>query len=73
LNIALRKYLKLHAKYFVLDISKAYRNVDFEASKINNVIANHFYRKGLFDLGDSFVLKCGESDAIYLKLSFQDM
>uniref|UniRef100_A0ACD5UHB1 Uncharacterized protein n=1 Tax=Avena sativa TaxID=4498 RepID=A0ACD5UHB1_AVESA len=73
LNVALSKYLKLLEKSFNSDISKAYRNVDFEASTINNIIANHFYRQGLFDLGDSFVQECGESDGAYLKLSFQEM
>ncbi|CAM0955055.1 unnamed protein product [Alopecurus aequalis] len=73
LNVALSKYLKLLEKSFNPDISKAYRNVDFEASTINNIIANHFYRQGLFDLGDSFVHECGESDGTYLKLSFQEM
>jgi hypothetical protein len=73
LNVALSKYLKLLEKSFNPDISKAYRNVDFEASTINNIIANHFYRQGLFDLGDSFVHECGESDASYLKSSFQEM
>ncbi|KAM0893267.1 hypothetical protein ACQ4PT_025224 [Festuca glaucescens] len=73
LNVALSKYLKLLEKSFNPDISKAYRNVDFEASTINNIIANHFYRQGLFDLGDSFVHECGESDGSYLKSSFQEM
>ncbi|KAI4971726.1 hypothetical protein ZWY2020_002640 [Hordeum vulgare] len=31
------------------------------------------YLKGLFDLGDSFVHECGESDETYLKLPFQEM
>jgi hypothetical protein len=73
LNVALSKYLKLLEKSFNPDISKAYRNVDFEASTINNIIANHFYRQGLFDLGDSFIHECGESDGSYLKSSFQEM
>ncbi|KAK1613628.1 hypothetical protein QYE76_019145 [Lolium multiflorum] len=73
LNVALSKYLKLLEKSFNPDISKAYRNVDFETSTINNIIANHFYRQGLFDLGDSFVHECGESDRSYLKSSFQEM
>lgn len=73
LNAALSKYLKLLEKSFNPDISKAYRNVDFEACTINNIIANHFYRQGLFDLGDSFVHECGESDGTYLKLPFQEM
>ncbi|KAF7102627.1 hypothetical protein CFC21_103729 [Triticum aestivum] len=73
LNVALSKYLKVLEKSFSTDISKAYRNVDFEASTVNNIIANHFYRQGLFDLGDSFVHECGGSDETYLKLPFQEM
>ena len=55
LNAALSKYLKLLEKSFNPDISKAYRNVDFEVHTVNNIIANHFYRQSLFDLGDMFV------------------
>ena len=60
LNAALSKYLKLLEKSFNPDISKAYRSVDFEVHTVNNIITNHFYRQGLFDLGDMFVHECGE-------------
>ncbi|KAL6839525.1 hypothetical protein ACP4OV_030795 [Aristida adscensionis] len=73
LNVALSKYIKLLEKSFNPDISKAYRNVDFEVHTINNIIANHFYRQGLFDLGDLFIHECGESTGASLKLSFQEM
>ncbi|KAL6603880.1 hypothetical protein ACP70R_044241 [Stipagrostis hirtigluma subsp. patula] len=73
LNVALSKYLKLLEKSFNPDISKAYRNVDFEVHTINSIIANHFYRQGLFDLGDLFTRECGESDEASLKLPFQQM
>ncbi|CAN6169577.1 unnamed protein product [Urochloa humidicola] len=73
LNVALSKYLKLLEKSFNPDISKAYRNVDFEVHTINSIIANHFYRQGLFDLGDMFVCECGESGGASLKLPFQEM
>ncbi|XP_062229098.1 protein RMD5 homolog [Phragmites australis] len=73
LNVALSKYLKFLEKSFNPDISKAYRNVDFEVQTINNIIANHFYRQGLFDLGDLFIRDCGESDGAFLKLPFQEM
>jgi hypothetical protein len=73
LNVALSKYFKLLEKSFSPDISKAYRNVDFEVHTINNIIANHFYRQGLFDLGDLFIRECGESDGASLKLAFQEM
>ncbi|KAF8648365.1 hypothetical protein HU200_064951 [Digitaria exilis] len=73
LNVALSKYLKLLEKSFNPDISKAYRNVDFEVHTVNNIIANHFYRQGLFDLGDMFVRECGESGGASLKLPFQEM
>ncbi|TVU47538.1 hypothetical protein EJB05_07142, partial [Eragrostis curvula] len=73
LNVALSKYLKLIEKSFSPDISKAYRNVDFEVNTINNIIANHFYRQGLFDLGDLFIRECGESDGASLKLAFQEL
>lgn len=73
LNVALSKYLKLLEKSFNPDISKAYRNVDFEVHTVNNIIANDFYRQGLFDLGDMFVHECGELGGASLKLPFQEM
>ena len=73
LNGALSKYLKVLEKSFNPDISKAYRNVDFEVHTVNNIIANHFYRQGLFDLGDIFVHDCGELGGASLKLPFQEM
>jgi hypothetical protein len=70
LNAALSKYLKLLEKSFNPDIW-AYINVDFEVHTVNNIIANHFYRQGLFDLGDMFVHECVELGGASLKLPFQ--
>ncbi|KAH8486446.1 hypothetical protein H0E87_025454 [Populus deltoides] len=55
LNIALSKYPKQLEKSFNPDISKAYRNIDFDAHTVNQIIAGHFYRQGLFDVGDCFI------------------
>ncbi|XP_050205509.1 protein RMD5 homolog [Mercurialis annua] len=55
LNIALSKYPKLLEKSFNPDISKAYRNVDFDTHTVSQIIAGHFYRQGLFSIGDCFV------------------
>jgi len=70
LNASLSKYLKLLEKSFNPDIW-AYINVDFEVHTVNNIIANHFYCQGLFDLGDMFVHECGELGGASSKLPFQ--
>lgn len=64
LNVALSKYPKLLEKSFNPDISKAYRNVDLDTATVNYVIASHFYRQGLFDVGDCFVTEAMEPESI---------
>lgn len=74
LNIALSKYAKLLEKSFNPDISKAYRNVDFDPHIVNQVIAGHFYRQGLFDIGDCFISEAREPEsAAALKSPFLEM
>uniref|UniRef100_A0A1D1XIK9 Protein RMD5 A n=1 Tax=Anthurium amnicola TaxID=1678845 RepID=A0A1D1XIK9_9ARAE len=74
LNVALSKYTKVLEKYFNPEISKAYRNVDFDFHTINQIIAGHFYRHGLFDLGDCFINEANEpADATALKSPFLEM
>ncbi|KAF8404771.1 hypothetical protein HHK36_009660 [Tetracentron sinense] len=73
LNVGLSKYAKLLEKSFNPDISKAYRNVDFDIHTVNQIIAVHFYRQGLFDLGDCFINEAGEPEANALKSQFLEM
>ncbi|XP_027346045.1 protein RMD5 homolog [Abrus precatorius] len=74
LNVALSKYGKLLEKYFNPDISKAYRNIDFDVHTLNQIIANHFYRQGLFDIGDHFMSVVGEPEsAAIMKSPFLEM
>lgn len=73
LNISLTKYQKLLEKLLNPDISKAYRNVDFDTHIINRIIASHFYRQGLFDLGDSIINEAGEPDATSLRSQYLEM
>ncbi|GMY12026.1 protein RMD5 homolog [Fagus crenata] len=74
LNIALSKYAKLLEKSFNPDISKAYRNVDFDAHTVNHIIAGHFYRQGLFDIGDCFISDAKEPEsAAAMKSPFLEM
>ncbi|KAF5206462.1 E3 ubiquitin-protein transferase rmnd5a [Thalictrum thalictroides] len=72
LNVGLSKYAKLLEKFFNPDISKAYRNVDFDTQTINQIIACHFYRQGLFDLGDCFMNEAMEPE-VTLKSPFMEM
>lgn len=74
LNAALTKYPKLIEKSFNPDISKAYRNVDFDRHTVNQIIASHFYRQGMFELGDCFISEAGESEsASSMRSPFQEM
>ncbi|KAL3526946.1 hypothetical protein ACH5RR_011602 [Cinchona calisaya] len=73
LNVALSKYPKLLEKSFNADISKAYRNVDFDTHTVNQIIASHFYRQGQFDLGDCFVDEAREPEGDAAKSSFLEM
>ncbi|KAF6176393.1 hypothetical protein GIB67_010841 [Kingdonia uniflora] len=72
LNVGLSKYVKLLDKLFNPDISKAYRNVDFDVHTVNQIVACHFYREGQFDLGDCFVNEAREPEAI-LRSPFLEM
>ncbi|CAK8560227.1 unnamed protein product [Lathyrus sativus] len=68
------KYGKQFEKYFNPDISKAYRNIDMDTRTINQIIANHFYRQGLFDVGDHFLSAVGEPEpAAIMKSPFLEM
>lgn len=73
LNLNLSKYPKLLEKFFNPDISKAYRNVDFDFHIVNQIVASHFYRQGLFDLGDIILGEAGEPEATALKSYFLEM
>lgn len=74
LNIALSKYTKILEKSFNPDISKAYRNIEFDTHTVNQIIASHFYRQGLFEVGDCFISETKESEcpAAFLSI-FEDM
>lgn len=75
LNMAINKYPKILDKSFNSDISKAYRNIDFDTHTVNQIIAGHFYRQGLFEIGDCFIIEAGEpeSAAAVMRSLFHDM
>lgn len=73
LNVALTKYTKLLEKQFNPDISKSYRNVDFDIHTVNQIIASHLYRQGLFDIGDCFVNESHEEAIVEKKKQFLEM
>ncbi|KAF2283843.1 hypothetical protein GH714_016455 [Hevea brasiliensis] len=74
LNIALSKYPKQLEKSFNPDISKAYRNIDFDNHTINQIIASHFYRHGLLSIGDCFVNEAEELEStIAMRSLFSEM
>nr|XP_024376959.1 protein RMD5 homolog isoform X2 [Physcomitrium patens] len=63
LNTTTSKYGKILDKSFNPDIAKAYRDVEFDSHLINQIIVQHFYRLGLFELGDCFAKESQESNA----------
>ncbi|KAE9597940.1 hypothetical protein Lal_00029547 [Lupinus albus] len=74
LNVPLCEYKKILEKYFNPDISKAYRNFDIDTHTLNQIISKHFYREGLFDVGDHFVSVLGEPEsAAIMKSPFLEM
>ncbi|KAK9066964.1 hypothetical protein SSX86_014288 [Deinandra increscens subsp. villosa] len=73
LNLAMTKYTKLLEKQFHPDISKSYRNVDFDFHTVNQIIASHLYREGMFDIGDCFVNESNEDPVIEKKAHFLEM
>ncbi|KAJ8764785.1 hypothetical protein K2173_009188 [Erythroxylum novogranatense] len=73
LNLHLTKFPKILEKNFNPDISKAYRNVDFDFHIVNQIIASHFYRQGLFDLGDCLINESGESETNFIRSQFLEM
>ncbi|KAJ8769387.1 hypothetical protein K2173_002591 [Erythroxylum novogranatense] len=74
LNVALSKYPKTLEKSFNPDISKAYRNIEFDSHTLNQVIACHFYRQGLFEIGDCFISEAKEPEAaVAMRSLFSEM
>ncbi|XP_057747974.1 protein RMD5 homolog [Arachis stenosperma] len=73
LNISVTKYQKLLDKLLYPDISKVYRTADYDAHVVNQILANHFYHQGLFDVGDSIMKEAGEPEATALRSLFLEM
>ncbi|XP_076958052.1 protein RMD5 homolog [Bidens hawaiensis] len=73
LNLGLTKYTKLLDKQFNPDISKSYRNVDFDFQTVNQIIANHLYRENMFDVGDCFVNESHVEPLVDKKSHFLEM
>ncbi|XP_050876981.1 protein RMD5 homolog [Lathyrus oleraceus] len=61
-------------KCFNPDISRAHRNIDMDTRTLNQIITNHFYRQGPFDVGDHFLSAVGEPEsAAIMKSLFLEM
>lgn len=73
LNTNLSKYQKTIEKYFNPDISKAYRNVDYDLHILNHIIVSHFYHAGLFDVADCLINEAGEPEVVSIKLRFREL
>ncbi|CAL9088951.1 unnamed protein product, partial [Musa textilis] len=73
LNFGLGKYVKTLEKCFNSDISKAHRKVEFDVHIVNQIIATHFYRHGMFNIGDCFIREANEPEAAAIKSAFLEM
>ncbi|OAY33532.1 protein RMD5 homolog [Manihot esculenta] len=74
LNMALSKYPKQLEKSFHPDISKTCRNIGFDVHTVNQVIGRHFYRLGLFSIGDCFINEAKESEStVTVRSMFSEM
>ncbi|KAF3781051.1 RMD5-like protein A [Nymphaea thermarum] len=73
LNVAVSKYTKFLEKAFIPDIATSYKNIEFDLQIVNEIIATHFYRQGLFDLGDCFVAETGVPNSSNLRAPFLEM
>ncbi|XVE67373.1 hypothetical protein DITRI_Ditri08aG0155100 [Diplodiscus trichospermus] len=72
-NINLGRYPKLLEKSFNPDISKAYRNVDLDFHIVNQIVASHFFRQGLFDVGDCLIHEAEDPEVIAIRSHFLEM
>lgn len=72
-NLAMTKCGKLIDKYLNPDLAKSYRDVEFDNRLVNQLVALHFYRQGLFSLGDCFVTESQEGDPAIMKAPFFEM
>ncbi|KAK4799435.1 hypothetical protein SAY86_024800 [Trapa natans] len=70
LNANIIKYMKLLEKIFVPDLSRAHRDVEFDFHTVNKILADHLYRQGWFEIGDSLVNEAGEPQAAALRSQF---
>lgn len=73
LNIDLSKYQKVLEKTLNADISKVYRNVEFDKHTLHQIIISHLYHEGMFDIADCLVTEAGEPEAVSLRCQFEEM
>ncbi|XP_022896191.1 protein RMD5 homolog [Olea europaea var. sylvestris] len=73
LNISLSKHVKVLEQTWNPDISKAYRNVDFDTHIVNQIIINHFCRESEFGIVDCLINEASEPDGVLSRLQFQEM
>lgn len=73
LNMGFAKYSKIIEKDFTQDLSAACRNVDWDIRIIDLIVACHFYREGLFNVGDRFVQEAHVPDAANFRSVFMNM
>lgn len=62
MNTSLCKYEEVVDISYNPDISQACRNIEFDVRLVNKILIEHFYRQGLFEVGDCLVKEAGEEE-----------
>mmetsp|Transcript_22590 Transcript_22590/g.70129 ORF Transcript_22590/g.70129 Transcript_22590/m.70129 type:complete len:387 (-) Transcript_22590:75-1235(-) len=69
----INKLGKTMDKLMVPNIAKACRQITFEQALVDQVVAQHLYREGRFELGDTFAAEAGVGSSDSLKETFVEM
>ncbi|KAH7351632.1 hypothetical protein KP509_19G006900 [Ceratopteris richardii] len=69
-SVSIAKYGKVLDKFFCTDIAKAWRDVNWPDEALCRIIAIHFYRQGLFDLGDCFISEALDEEGASIREPF---
>ncbi|KAL1196266.1 RMD5-like protein [Cardamine amara subsp. amara] len=61
-NLCLGRFGKILESSYQPDISRACRSIDFDIRLVNKILIHHFYRQGLFEVGDCLIKETGEEE-----------
>lgn len=73
LHGAVSKLGKVVDRHYSTDVCKAARETELDRLALNQVIAEHLYHEGQFDIGDCFVGEAGLPDGSLMKQPYSSM